>query len=88
MGNLDVTNNNMHVGCRYLVHANGICAGYSLLSAVLVAVPRPTALRAWTFFFLDQVIRFLRCAKESCYHVPYIFYNKDYSNQYVVFSSV
>ncbi|PNX68676.1 CASP-like protein 10-like, partial [Trifolium pratense] len=39
---------------RYLVLANGICAGYSLLSAVLVAVLRPNALRAWTFFFLDQ----------------------------------
>jgi len=37
------------------VHANGICAGYSLLSAVVVAAPRPTLLRAWTFFFLDQV---------------------------------
>ncbi|PNX78012.1 CASP-like protein 10-like [Trifolium pratense] len=42
---------------RYLVNANGICAGYSLLSAVLIAVPRPTALRAWTFFFLDQDVR-------------------------------
>ncbi|GAU44099.1 hypothetical protein TSUD_123860 [Trifolium subterraneum] len=43
---------------RYLVHANGICAGYSLLSAVLVAVPRPTARRVWTLFFLDQVLYF------------------------------
>ncbi|GAU44102.1 hypothetical protein TSUD_123890 [Trifolium subterraneum] len=43
---------------RYLVLANGICAAYSLLSAVLVAVPRPTARRVWTIFFLDQVIRF------------------------------
>ncbi|KAI4307720.1 hypothetical protein L6164_030877, partial [Bauhinia variegata] len=40
---------------RYLVNANGICAGYSLLSAVIVAMPRPaTTSRAWTFFFLDQ----------------------------------
>ncbi|XP_045824088.1 CASP-like protein 2A2 isoform X2 [Trifolium pratense] len=44
---------------RYLVNANGICAGYSLLSAVLIAVPRPTALRAWTFFFLDQVLTYI-----------------------------
>lgn len=41
---------------RYLVHANGICAGYSLLSAVVAAVPRPSTMpRAWTFFLLDQV---------------------------------
>ncbi|GAU44101.1 hypothetical protein TSUD_123880 [Trifolium subterraneum] len=32
---------------------------YSLLSAVLVAVPRPSARRVWTIFFLDQVVRFL-----------------------------
>ncbi|CAL5202775.1 unnamed protein product [Lathyrus oleraceus] len=44
---------------RYLVHANGICAGYSLLSAVLVAVPRPTISRAWTFFFLDQALTYI-----------------------------
>ena len=42
--------------CRYLVHANGICAGYSLLSAIFTAMPRPpTMSRAWTFFLLDQV---------------------------------
>ncbi|KAK7305625.1 hypothetical protein VNO77_43531 [Canavalia gladiata] len=45
---------------RYLVHANGICAGYSLLSAVIVAVPRPSTLpRAWTFFLLDQVLTYV-----------------------------
>lgn len=45
---------------RYLVHANGICAGYSLLSAVVVAVPRPSTLsRAWTFFLLDQVLTYV-----------------------------
>ncbi|CAI8597142.1 unnamed protein product [Vicia faba] len=44
---------------RYLVHANGVCAGYSLLSAVLVAVPRPTISRAWTFFFLDQALTYI-----------------------------
>ncbi|XP_057431028.1 CASP-like protein 2A2 [Lotus japonicus] len=46
---------------RYLVHANGICAGYSLLSAVFVAVPRPspTMSRAWTFFLLDQVLTYI-----------------------------
>ena len=41
---------------RYLVHVNGICAGYSLLSAVFTAMPRPSTMsRAWTFFLLDQV---------------------------------
>lgn len=40
------------------MHANGICAGYSLLSAVIAAMPRPSTIsQAWTFFFLDQVIR-------------------------------
>ncbi|RHN56811.1 putative casparian strip membrane protein [Medicago truncatula] len=40
----------------YLVHANGICAGYSLFSAVIVAVPRPSTMpKAWAFFLLDQV---------------------------------
>lgn len=45
---------------RYLVHANGICAGYSLLSAIIVAMPRPSTMsRAWTFFFLDQVLTYV-----------------------------
>ncbi|KAJ4832329.1 hypothetical protein Tsubulata_045557 [Turnera subulata] len=45
---------------RYLVHANGICAGYSLLSAIVVAMPRPfTQSQAWTFFLLDQVLTYL-----------------------------
>ncbi|KAJ6724265.1 CASP-LIKE PROTEIN 2A1 [Salix viminalis] len=45
---------------RYLVNANGICAGYSLLSAVIVAMPRPSTMpRAWTFFLLDQVLTYV-----------------------------
>ncbi|CAH2068563.1 unnamed protein product [Thlaspi arvense] len=41
----------------YLVQANGICAGYSLLSAVVAAVPRPSSMpRAWTLFLLDQIL--------------------------------
>ncbi|XP_011036232.1 PREDICTED: CASP-like protein 2A2 [Populus euphratica] len=45
---------------RYLVNANGICAGYSLLSAVIVAMPRPwTTPQAWTFFLLDQVLTYV-----------------------------
>lgn len=44
------------VVARFLVHANGICAGYSFLSAVVAAVPRPSTMsKAWTVFFLDQV---------------------------------
>lgn len=40
------------------MHANGICAGYSLLSAIIAAMPRPSTMsQAWTFFFLDQVNR-------------------------------
>ncbi|KAK7300613.1 hypothetical protein RJT34_11461 [Clitoria ternatea] len=50
-----------HFGAfRYLVHANGICAGYSLFSAVFVALPRPSTMpRAWTFFLLDQVLTYI-----------------------------
>lgn len=46
---------------RYLMHANGICAGYSLLSAIISAVPRrpSTMSRAWTFFLLDQVLTYI-----------------------------
>lgn len=63
---------------RYLVHANGICAGYSLLSAVVVAVPRPTLLRAWTFFFLDQVLTYIiLSAGASSMEVVYLAENGD-----------
>ncbi|KAL8148672.1 CASP-like protein F16 [Apium graveolens] len=45
---------------RYLVHANGVCAGYSLLSAIVSAVPRPLTMPgAWTFFLLDQVFTYV-----------------------------
>ncbi|XP_022734776.1 CASP-like protein F16 [Durio zibethinus] len=45
---------------RYLVHANGICAGYSLLSAIIAAMPRPSTMpRAWTFFLLDQILTYI-----------------------------
>ncbi|MCD9559468.1 hypothetical protein HAX54_017427 [Datura stramonium] len=45
---------------QVLVHANGICAGYSLLSAIVAAVPRPiTMSRAWTFFLLDQILTYV-----------------------------
>ncbi|XVF79349.1 hypothetical protein PTKIN_Ptkin14bG0214600 [Pterospermum kingtungense] len=45
---------------RYLVHANGICAGYSLLSAVVAAMPRPSTMpKAWTFFLLDQLLTYI-----------------------------
>ncbi|KAL1820828.1 hypothetical protein ACET3Z_015697 [Daucus carota] len=45
---------------RYLVHANGVCAAYSLLSAIVSAVPRPSTMpRAWTFFLLDQMFTYI-----------------------------
>ncbi|XP_045824096.1 CASP-like protein 2A2 [Trifolium pratense] len=63
---------------RYLVLANGICAGYSLLSAVLVSVLRPNALRAWTFFFLDQVLTYIiLSAGASTMEVVYLAENGD-----------
>ncbi|KAI3809664.1 hypothetical protein L1987_19261 [Smallanthus sonchifolius] len=48
------------IAFRFLVHANGILAGYSLLSAAFTAVPRPMTMpRAWTFFLLDQISTYL-----------------------------
>ncbi|XP_021288146.1 CASP-like protein F16 [Herrania umbratica] len=45
---------------RYLVHANGICAGYSFLSAIIAAMPRPSTMpRAWTLFLLDQILTYI-----------------------------
>ncbi|WOH03079.1 hypothetical protein DCAR_0522471 [Daucus carota subsp. sativus] len=45
---------------RYLVQASGVCAGYSFLSALVSALPRPsTMFRAWTFFVLDQVFTYI-----------------------------
>ncbi|XWS10255.1 hypothetical protein CRYUN_Cryun39dG0059700 [Craigia yunnanensis] len=45
---------------RYLVHANGICIGYSLLSAIIAAMPRPITMpRAWIFFLLDQILTYI-----------------------------
>ncbi|KAI5662151.1 hypothetical protein M9H77_21474 [Catharanthus roseus] len=64
---------------RYLVHANGICAGYSLLSAVVAAVPRPSTMpRAWTFFVLDQVLTYVILAAGSVStEVVYLAYKGD-----------
>ncbi|XP_010254228.1 PREDICTED: CASP-like protein 2A1 [Nelumbo nucifera] len=48
-------------GFRYLVYANGICAGYSLLSAFYATVPPAsnTRSRAWIVFVLDQVMTYV-----------------------------
>lgn len=64
---------------RYLVHANGICAGYSLLSAIVVAVPRPSTMpRAWTFFLLDQLLTYLILAAGAVStEVVYLAYKGD-----------
>ncbi|CAF2114909.1 hypothetical protein Bca4012_096550 [Brassica carinata] len=45
----------------YLVHANGICAGYSLLSAAIAAMrgSSSTMPRVWTFFCLDQILTYV-----------------------------
>ncbi|XP_052178559.1 CASP-like protein 2A1 [Diospyros lotus] len=65
---------------RYLVHANGICAGYSLLSAIAVAaVPRPSTMsRAWTFFLLDQMLTYIiLAAGATSTEVVYLAYKGD-----------
>ncbi|KAL9236511.1 hypothetical protein vseg_011176 [Gypsophila vaccaria] len=64
---------------KYLVHANGVCAGYSLLSAVVTAIPRPfTMSRAWTFFVLDQVLTYIIIAAGAVStEVVYLAYKGD-----------
>ncbi|XP_049414981.1 CASP-like protein 2A1 [Solanum stenotomum] len=64
---------------RYLVHANGICAGYSLLSAIVAVVPRPiTMSRAWTFFLLDQILTYaILAAGAVSTEVVYLAYKGD-----------
>ncbi|GAA0163542.1 dehydrogenase [Lithospermum erythrorhizon] len=64
---------------RYLVHANGICAGYSLLTAIVAAVPRPSTVpRAWTFFILDQVLTYIiLAAGATSTEVIYLAYKGD-----------
>ncbi|GLT33924.1 hypothetical protein SLA2020_084770 [Shorea laevis] len=66
---------------RYIVHANGICAGYSLLSAVIAAIPRSSTMsRAWTFFFLDQILTYLiLAAGAASTEVLYLAYKGDQS---------
>ncbi|XP_055808901.1 CASP-like protein 2A1 [Solanum dulcamara] len=64
---------------RYLVHANGICAAYSLLSAIVAALPHPTTLpRAWTFFLLDQILTYIMLAAGAAStEVMYLAYKGD-----------
>lgn len=64
---------------RYLVHANGVCAGYSLLTAVVVAMPRPSTMsRAWTFFLLDQFLTYIILAAGAVsMEVVYLAYKGD-----------
>ncbi|CAI9757139.1 unnamed protein product [Fraxinus pennsylvanica] len=64
---------------RYLVHASGICAGYSLLSAIAAAIPKQlTMSRAWTFFVLDQLLTYIILAAGAIStEVVYLAYKGD-----------
>ncbi|KAL3821304.1 hypothetical protein ACJIZ3_007209 [Penstemon smallii] len=66
---------------RYLVHASGVCAGYSLLSAIVTAVPRPSTMsRAWAFFLLDQLLTYIILAAAAIStEVVYLAYKGDTS---------
>ncbi|XP_051135906.1 CASP-like protein 2A1 [Andrographis paniculata] len=66
---------------RYLVHASGVCAGYSLLSAAVAAVPRPATMsRAWAFFLLDQLLTYIILAAGAIStEVVYLAYKGDAS---------
>ncbi|XP_075488701.1 CASP-like protein 2A1 [Primulina tabacum] len=64
---------------RYLVHASGICAGYSLLSAIAAAVSRQTNFSmAWAFFLLDQLLTYIILAAGAIStEVVYLAYKGD-----------
>ncbi|KAF3795808.1 CASP-like protein 2A1 [Nymphaea thermarum] len=67
-------------GFRYLVYANGLCAVYSLVSALCVAMPRSSSKSCsrWAFFLLDQVVTYLILAAGTvCTEVIYLSYNGD-----------
>ncbi|KAF9615707.1 hypothetical protein IFM89_026122 [Coptis chinensis] len=69
-------------GFRYLVYANGICAGYSFLSALFTAKhltsnASPVSL-AWTYFFFDQVMTYIvLAAGAAATEVVYLAYKGD-----------
>ncbi|KAL6561672.1 hypothetical protein OROMI_017273 [Orobanche minor] len=62
-------------------NASGVCAGYSLLSAVATAILRPsTMFRAWTFFLLDQLLTYIILAGGAIStEVVYLAYKGDAS---------
>ncbi|KAA0062961.1 hypothetical protein IC582_016768 [Cucumis melo] len=64
---------------KFLVHANGICAGYSFLSAAVAAMSPPSTIsKAWTLFFLDQLLTYLTLAAGTVStEVLYLAYNGD-----------
>ncbi|XP_023525986.1 CASP-like protein 2A1 [Cucurbita pepo subsp. pepo] len=64
---------------KFLVHVNGICAGYSFLSAVVAAMSRPSTMsKAWTLFFLDQLLTYITLAAGTVStEVLYLAYNGD-----------
>ncbi|XP_043723498.1 CASP-like protein 2A1 [Telopea speciosissima] len=66
-------------GFKYLVYANGICAGYSLLSAFYTAVPRSSTMsRAWSLFFFDQILTYMILAAGTVSaEVVYLAYKGD-----------
>lgn len=64
---------------KYLVYMNGLCAGYSIVSAFYTAIPRPLSMsRAWILFFLDQVVTYsILAAGASAAEVVYLAYEGD-----------
>ncbi|KAL0908453.1 hypothetical protein M5K25_022949 [Dendrobium thyrsiflorum] len=64
---------------KYLVYMNGLCAGYSIFSAFYTAIPRPLSMsRAWTLFFLDQVVTYaILAAGAAAAEIVYLAYEGD-----------
>ncbi|PKU59439.1 CASP-like protein 2A1 [Dendrobium catenatum] len=64
---------------KYLVYMNGLCAGYSIFSAFYTAIPRPLSMsRAWTIFFLDQVVTYaILAAGAAAAEIVYLAYEGD-----------
>ncbi|KAG1358884.1 CASP-like protein 2A1 [Cocos nucifera] len=65
---------------KYLVYANGVCAGYSLLSAFFcTTMSRPYTLsRSWLLFFFDQVLTYaILAAGTVSAELTYLAYHGD-----------
>ncbi|KAG0477907.1 hypothetical protein HPP92_012626 [Vanilla planifolia] len=64
---------------KYLVYVNGLCAGYSILSAFYTAAPRSISKSSsWVLFSLDQVVTYaILAAVSAASEILYLSYKGD-----------